>query len=104
MVIFLPKFHCKISFIEQCWGYGKQTYRHFPPSSKEADLEKNVIQALNSIPLATMCWFATRSFRFIDAYAKGLNGKQAAWAARMYRGHRVLPNSLLKDLEKANLV
>jgi hypothetical protein len=22
-VIFLPKFHCKLHFIEQCWGYAK---------------------------------------------------------------------------------
>jgi hypothetical protein len=22
-VIFLPKFHCKLNFIEQCWGYTK---------------------------------------------------------------------------------
>ena len=31
-VIFLPKFHCKLNFIEQCWGYAKQTHWHYPPS------------------------------------------------------------------------
>jgi hypothetical protein len=39
----------------------------------------------------------------MDAYYKGLNGKQAAWAGKKYRGHRVLPETLLNDLEKANL-
>ncbi|OJA16043.1 hypothetical protein AZE42_13160 [Rhizopogon vesiculosus] len=34
---------------------------------------------------------AIRSSRFMDAYHKGLNGSQAAWAAKKYRGHRVLP-------------
>ena len=39
----------------------------------------------------------------MDAYIKGLNGQQAAWAARKYKGHQVLPNSLMDDLEKAKI-
>ena len=44
--------------------------------------------------------FSTRSRRFMDAYDRGLNGRQAAWAARKYRGHRVLPQDILEELEK----
>jgi len=40
----------------------------------------------------------------MDAYRKGLSGKQAAWAGKQYRSHRVLPESLLDDLSKAGLV
>jgi len=55
-VIFLPKFHCELNFIEQCWGFAKQIYRHYPPSSKEADLEQNVLSTLESVPLDSMRW------------------------------------------------
>ena len=40
----------------------------------------------------------------MDAYARGLNGKQAAWAARKYKGHRVLPESLMRDLDAAKVL
>ena len=40
----------------------------------------------------------------MDAYEKGLSGKQAAWASKKYRGHRVLPDTILNELEKANVL
>jgi hypothetical protein len=39
----------------------------------------------------------------MDAYRKGLNGKQAAWASKRYRGHRTLPDSILDELEDNNV-
>lgn len=38
-VLFLPKFHPELNFIEQCWCHAKWVYRMNPPSSKEEDLE-----------------------------------------------------------------
>ena len=62
-VLFLPRFHCELNFIEQCWGYAKCVYREYPASSKEADLELNLTSALGSVPLCSMqkcvhliCW------------------------------------------------
>jgi transposase len=53
-VLFLLKFHCELNFIEQCWGYAKQKYHEFPLSSKEADLKKNLLAALEMVSLEKM--------------------------------------------------
>jgi hypothetical protein len=42
----------------------------------------------------------TRSDRFMDAYRKGLNGTQAAWAGKRYRGHRVLPKNIMALIDR----
>ena len=47
--------------------------------------------------------YARRSRRFNNTYQKGLTGKQAAWATKKYRGHRVLPDSILVELEEAKI-
>ena len=53
-VLFLSKFHCKLSIIGKCWGFAKHMYQKYPTSFREADLETNVLSALNSVPLESM--------------------------------------------------
>ncbi|KAE9385738.1 hypothetical protein BT96DRAFT_960701 [Gymnopus androsaceus JB14] len=68
-------------------------YQFYPESSCEDNLKRNAIECLDSVPLESIC----------RAYCKGLNGRQAAWAARKYKGHWILPETVMNDLEKANI-
>ena len=93
-----------MNFIKHCWGYAKRIYRLNPESSQEDHLEKYALDALDSIPLASMRRFTNQSHPFMDAYSCGLNGSQAAWVARKYRSHRILPESLMTELEKGRIL
>ncbi|KAJ3792029.1 hypothetical protein GGU11DRAFT_694005 [Lentinula aff. detonsa] len=76
-----------------CWGFGKRVYRVFPASTKDADLERNMVTSLNSVPLKSMRK-PVFSYRFADAYRKGCTGSLAAWITKRFRGHRVIPKNM----------
>ncbi|KDN39039.1 hypothetical protein RSAG8_09075, partial [Rhizoctonia solani AG-8 WAC10335] len=73
-----------------------------PRAKREADVRLNRMKSLESVPLESIRRFWNRSLRFIDAYRCGLNGQQAAWAAKKYRGHRVLPADIMREIEELN--
>ncbi|KAJ7713820.1 hypothetical protein B0H16DRAFT_1341048 [Mycena metata] len=85
------------------WGYAKRIYRLNPESSREDTLERNTLNALDEVPLASMRRFVLRAHHFADAYRHGLDGAQAAWAARKYKGHRMLPPDFLKEMEAVGI-
>jgi hypothetical protein len=40
----------------------------------------------------------------MHAYYEGLDGKDAAWACKKYKGHHVIPKSLLTAFDKPNAI
>ncbi|KAF8223078.1 hypothetical protein L208DRAFT_1215825, partial [Tricholoma matsutake] len=51
-------------------------YRVNPESSHEDVLEKNMLAALESVPLKSMHKFANHSCKFMNSHMYGLNGRQ----------------------------
>ncbi|KZV81302.1 hypothetical protein EXIGLDRAFT_686149 [Exidia glandulosa HHB12029] len=100
--LFLPKFHPELNPIEQCWGRAKLKYRVNPPTPTEAEVEGNVIAALDSVTLSLIRKYCVRSQRFTDAYHKGLSTEIAVWAGKKYHGHRVVPNTVLNMFDEAH--
>ncbi|KZV99844.1 hypothetical protein EXIGLDRAFT_668139 [Exidia glandulosa HHB12029] len=95
---FLPKFHCELNPIEMVWAYAKQKFR------AEADgtfptAKALVPKCLDAVSTTTIRHYFRRVYRYMDAYRKGLDAKQAAHAVKKYKSHRKLPESVMKDFD-----
>ncbi|KAF9560371.1 hypothetical protein CPC08DRAFT_615587, partial [Agrocybe pediades] len=85
--IFLPKFHCELNPIEMYWGWCKYRYREVEKKTFQ-DAKDAVKQYLEACSTAVICRFINRTWRFMDAYEKGLTGAAAAWAVKQRKQHR----------------
>ena len=54
-------------------------------SSKKANLEQNVVDMLELVPLLSIWRFCSCSDQFMDGYLKRLNGVQAAYVSKVYK-------------------
>ena len=72
-IIFFPKYHCELNFIEMIQGWVKGHYRR-TCTYNYADLKKRLPEAfLDVIPLAFIRRAARYCFRFMDGYRKVLD-------------------------------
>ena len=86
-VIFYPKFHCELNYIEYYWAALKR-YTRDNCQYSFAELEPTVLRAMDSIEVKTIRRFAMRSKRWMIAYMDGLSEAQRAFAEKQYKSHR----------------
>lgn len=48
-LLLLPKFHCELNPIEQCWGASKRAFRSYGISKSMPEMKSNIIKSLDSI-------------------------------------------------------
>jgi hypothetical protein len=75
-IIFYPKYHCELNFIENIWSYLKQTLRK-DCSYSYADLKEKlpfVIADLSSSRIGLVRKMSSHAFKFMDLYRRGLDG------------------------------
>jgi len=63
------------------------------------EAKERAIEVLDSCLPNVIRRFINRSWRFIDAYKKGLTGEAAAWVVRKQKSHRSVSEAAMKVLE-----
>jgi transposase len=98
-IIYFPKYHCELNFIEMIWGWIKAFHRRTCTYSYN-DLKSNLPDTVeNRLPIAFIRRASRSCERFMTGYDIGLEGPELDFAMRKYKGHRNIPSSM-KDLIK----
>ena len=87
LIIFYPKFHCELNFIERFWCAAKwyaRENREYPPEG----LRKIAPATLESVSAVSINRHHNHCARVIDAYADGLKYGTKGFTARVYKAHR----------------
>jgi hypothetical protein len=101
-IIFFPKFHCELNFIEMVWSQLKRILRASCTFNYK-ELKEKVPNILDhDIPLSFYRKAARYCYRFMDGYYKGMKGPMLDYAMKQYRGHRMFPSTfVLEEFEKS---
>ena len=93
-IIFYPKYHCELNFIENAWGWLK-SYHRSNCTYNFKDLESGLPNTiLNIIPLSCIRKYYRSCLRFMDAYRVGLTGQLLEFTMKKYSGHRRIPRGV----------
>jgi hypothetical protein len=81
------------------WGYAKARFRQVVKKTTK-DGKREVPLALDACTTDILRRFCNRSFRFMDAYRKGLTITQAAWCVKKQKGHRAISKQIMDSMDE----
>jgi transposase len=98
-ILFYPKYHCELNYIELIWGWIKGYHRR-SCTYNFADLEAGLPGTMeNEIPLLfTIQRYYRFCLGFMSGYRAGLTGVLLDYSARKYKGHRAIPGNIFNLL------
>jgi hypothetical protein len=99
-IIFFPKYHCELNFIEMIWAWIKSHHRRTCTYNYN-DLKSSLPDTLESkLPLSFIRRASRSCERFMTGYKIGLDGPLLDFAMRKYRGHRTIPPEMKEEIRK----
>ena len=100
IIIYFPKYHCELNFIEMIWGWCKAYHRRTCTYYNFNDLETNLPDILeNNLPISFVRRASRSSERFTSGYQLGLEGPELDFSMRKYKGHRCIPSNMKDQIK-----
>jgi hypothetical protein len=99
-ILYLPKFHCELNYIESVWAYLKSYLRRNCTFSFK-NLQTDLPRVLLSIPIACFKRFERHCLRFMSGYRQNdLKGPILDYIMKQYKSHRRIPMLLACKVEE----
>ena len=97
-IIFYPKYHCELNYIEMVWAYLKAKLRRECEDDFKLMLSRIPDILIDEIPIAFFRRVERHCLRFMSGYRIGLEGPLLDFAMKKYTSHRRLLSSQLGDI------
>jgi len=97
-IIYYPKYHCELNYIEMVWAYLKAYVRRHCTYSFR-NLVDLIPVALDSIDVKFVRRAMRKCLRYMDGYRHELQGPLLDYAVKKYKHHRKIPGELLKEVK-----
>lgn len=102
-IVFYPKYHCELNYIEMVWALVKRHLRS-NCTYKFADLKAKIPNVLENVVTPAFCRRASRKcFRTMQAYRQGLEGPLLDYAIKKYSSHRRIPDAMMEETKQEYL-
>ena len=97
-LIWYPKYHCELNFLEMIWAYIKAKLRKLC-NYNFAEFEEILPQVLENLPMEFVRKVKNHCFRAMSAYRIGMEGPLLDYAIRKYKSHRRIPEMLYDQIK-----